>query len=89
MARKRDSRTLGYKLDEWAGSKVGLVHVQQQCYIAEHELKMKQIRERHERELDLLNEEAEEKRQYLKLEHQIRMEILNLQKTNMVLKNKL
>lgn len=61
-------------------SKIALAEMQQKCFLEEHNLKLTQIKEQHQHKLQLQQRDSEERSYYLKKEHEMRMELLELEK---------
>lgn len=72
--------SLGYRLEDWAHSKIALAKMQQKCFLEEHNLKLMHMKEQHQHHLQLQDRDAEERSFYLKKENEMKLELLQLEK---------
>lgn len=79
-SRVRDGNQLRSKLSKWAMTKKELADLQKECFLEQHNIKIRQLEEKHKNEMCLQEQESKEKMRMALEEHNAKMEILKLEK---------
>lgn len=75
--------SLRTKLGTWAKAKIELGSLQKLFLIEQNNAKLKFMKEKHQKEIDLLQEESNERRKWAKEEHLYKIKIYELQQNKM------